>query len=272
MPEPHLLLDGLKFPEGPCFAPDGTLWWVEIEGGRIGCLAPEGPVFFEIGGRPNGAAFDRDGILWIADQGMNAIRRFDPAMGRASNFADRVDGGPLGKPNDLCFDRVGRLVFTCSNDARIEPIGYVCRMTADGHVEKIADGLMFPNGIAFSPDGALVIAETYRQRLISGAYDDDLGTWQSLASTPGPVGPDGMAFATDGSVFVANFGQGTVTRHSPDGALISTLALPGAKPTNVALDPSGAMGLVVTEVETGALYSIATSASPLLSTRGPSDV
>ena len=50
MPEPHLLLDGLKFPEGPCFAPDGTLWWVEIEGGRIGCLAPEGPVFFEIGG------------------------------------------------------------------------------------------------------------------------------------------------------------------------------------------------------------------------------
>lgn len=271
MPEPRLLLDGLHFPEGPCFAPDGTLWWVEIESGRIGCLAPEGPRFFDIGGRPNGAAFDGDGILWIADQGMGAIRRFDPATAHASSCVDSVNGGPLGKPNDLCFDLDGHLVFTCSNDARTEPVGYVCRMTLGGHVEKIADGLMFPNGIAFSPDGALVIAETYRQRLISRAYDD-FGTWLALASTPGPVGPDGIAFATDRSVFVANFGQGTVTRHSPDGALISTLALPGANPTNVALDPSGAMGLVVTEVDTGSLYSIATSARPLLSTRGPSDV
>ena len=31
----RLLADGLDFPEGPAFAPDGSLWFVEYKGGRL---------------------------------------------------------------------------------------------------------------------------------------------------------------------------------------------------------------------------------------------
>ncbi|WP_223478513.1 SMP-30/gluconolactonase/LRE family protein [Oricola indica] len=270
--ELRILLNGLKFPEGPCFASDGILWWVEVDGGRIGCLRPDGPKFFEIGGRPNGAAFDGCGVLWIADQGRNEVRRFDTASGVASTVAGDVDGAALGMPNDLCFDLAGNLVFTCSNNARTEPVGYVCRLTPNGDVAKISDGLMFPNGIAIAPDGALVIAETYRQRLLRVPYGKTVGKLDTFAATGGPVGPDGIAFASDGSLFVANFGQGSVTHHADDGSLIATLQLPGAKPTNVALDPSGTLGLVVTEAETGALYSATTNRRPWFPGKPPTNV
>ncbi|MEM1363347.1 MAG: SMP-30/gluconolactonase/LRE family protein [Pseudomonadota bacterium] len=267
MPEPRLLVDGLHFPEGPCFAPDGTLWWVEIEGGRLGCLAGTEVRFIEIGGRPNGAVFDDTGILWIADQGLNAVRRFDPTTGAHRIVADAVDDAPLGKPNDLCFDALGRLVFTCSNDARTEPVGYVCRMGSDGSVARIAGGLLFPNGIGFAPDGAMVVAETYLRRLVKGT--SSLVAW---AETSGWLGPDGFAFAEDGSVFVAIFGQGIVQRFAPGGAPMGEIALPGAKPTNVALDPSGRLGLVVTEVETGAVYAVETGARPFMYPGGAMNV
>jgi gluconolactonase len=241
------------------------LWWVEIEGGRIGNRAPDGPRLFDIGGRPNGAAFDENGILWIADQGLNVIRRFEPVTGRASIVADSVDGLQLGKPNDLCFDASGRLIFTCSNNARAEPVGYICRMTPDGEVKKIADGLMFPNGLALCESDRLLVAETYRQCVVWASYGEAFG---SFAATPGPVGPDGMAIATDGSVFVANFGQGSISRYGPNGGLIDTLEVPGSKPTNVALDPTGILGLVVTEVESGAIFSSETLALPSLQIKG----
>jgi len=52
------LAEGLAFPEGPAFAPDGRLWWVEIEGGCLGFLDKGRVGRVAVGGRPNGAAFD----------------------------------------------------------------------------------------------------------------------------------------------------------------------------------------------------------------------
>ena len=37
---PQVLTDGLQFPEGPVWAPDGTVYVTEIEGGRITAIAP----------------------------------------------------------------------------------------------------------------------------------------------------------------------------------------------------------------------------------------
>ncbi|MDR9382400.1 MAG: SMP-30/gluconolactonase/LRE family protein, partial [Natronomonas sp.] len=72
-------------------------------------------------------------------------------------------------PNDLAFDAEGNLVFTCSGhpeDAPNEPTQYVCCYLPDGTIEKIAEGLVFPNGLTFTPDGGIVVAETYKHRLL----------------------------------------------------------------------------------------------------------
>ncbi len=44
---PVLLLDGLHFPEGPAFAPDGSLWLVELQGGALVRYANGHSVWFQ---------------------------------------------------------------------------------------------------------------------------------------------------------------------------------------------------------------------------------
>lgn len=253
----RVLAEGLRFPEGPCFAPDGMLWWVEIEGGRLGRIEGGRAIHVEVGGRPNGAAFDAAGHLWFCDQGRGEIRRHSPRSGLTECMADACEGRPLGKPNDLCFDRAGNLLFTCSNDARTEPVGYVCCRAPDGAVTRIADGLRFPNGLALRPDGAtLYVAETYRRRVLAGAWDAGacrLAALAPWAEAGGPIGPDGLAFDDRGTLHAAIFGQGRIASFAPDGTPGPTVACVGPRPTNLAFDTAGELGLVVTETETGTI-------------------
>ena len=65
-----------------------------------------------------------------------------------------------------------------------------------------------------------------------------------------------MAFATDGRLFVAIYSGGAVKVVGTDGEVEEVIPVPGANPTNCAFDPSGKLGLVVTEAEGGKLFSI----------------
>jgi gluconolactonase len=258
--EAKILAEGLSFPEGPAFAADGTLWAVELKGG---CLLKwrDGELKrVPVGGEPNGIAIDaRDRVLFC-DAGACSIRRYDPAMGETTTLADAVDGQPLFKPNDLAFDPAGNVVLTCPGDSRDEPTGYVCVLTPDGTVRRVASGFHFPNGLAFSPDGRhLVVAETYRQRLWRGRWDAANARWlapRPWASVGGTVGPDGMAFAADGRIFVAIFSGRAVKVVGHDGEVEEVIEVPGANPTNCAFDPSGKLGLVVTEAGQGRLLRV----------------
>lgn len=257
-PEVRQLASGLAFPEGPAFAPDGALWGVELQGGSLFRLAGEALERFPVGGAPNGLAFRR-GEAWFCDSGLRAIRVRSPD-GALRSVITAIGGSPPDKPNDLAFDPAGTLVFTCPGDSRTEPTGTVWCRTADGAVKQVAGGLRFPNGLAFSPDGrSLYIAETYRQRIWRGDWDGIAHCWRSpepWGAVAGPIGPDGMAFGLDGRLHVAVFGQGHVAVLGADGVQVARLDLPAARPTNVAFDPSGELGLVVTEAETGVLLSL----------------
>ena len=257
---PRLLADGLRFPEGPAFAPDGSLWCVELQGAGLVRWCAGAMTRYATGGAPNGAAVDAQGRIWFCDAQHHAIRRLDARSGEIETLASEVDGHPLNKPNDLAFDRAGNLVFTCPGDSRQEPTGYVCCLLKDGTVRKIATGLYFPNGLAFTADGAgLVIAETYRQRLWRGTWNDATCEWCEptvwAEGLHGAPGPDGMAFAADGSLWVAVYGSGGLVRVNAAGGVIDHHPAGGLNPTNCAFDPAGLLGLVVTEAEHGNLWS-----------------
>lgn len=256
----RLLAEGLSFPEGPTFASDGTLWCVELRGGALVCLRDKEVTRVPTGGAPNGAAVDGEDRVWFCDAGQNAIRRFDPRSGEIETITTHVNGQSLNKPNDLAFDDAGNLAFTCPGDSRREPSGYVCCLSCDCSVSIVAGGLFFPNGLAFTADGReLVVAETYRQRLWRGPWDAWRREWPAprvwADGLRGVPGPDGMALGADGYFYVAVFGSSRVQILAPDGSEAGTLVLPGRHPTNCAFDPTGRLGLVVTEAEQGALWS-----------------
>lgn len=261
---PIILADGLAFPEGPLFTTDGALWCVELKGGGLirfpatssGIGSPQR---VPTGGMPNGLASGTGGAIYFTDSGQNTIRRYDPHSGKTATVIDACYGKALDGPNDLAFDKLGNLLFTCPGDSRQNPTGYVCLALRNGGCRRIADGLRFPNGLAFSPDGTeLVVAETYRHQLWRGRWDADSGVWHGVrpwAVAGGPIGPDGMAFGADGRLYVAVYGQRVIKSFEPDGSLAAEYGTPGANPTNLAFDPAGRLGLVVTETERGELLS-----------------
>lgn len=262
------IVTGLNFPEGPAFAPDGSLWAVELNGESLirrqaGLLTRH-----RVGGAPNGIAIDASGRIWFCDAAQNAIRRFDPLTQQTVTVADAVNGKPLDKPNDLAFDAAGNVVFTCPGNSRQQPTGYACVLTPDGQIRTITTNKYFPNGLAFSPDGRqLILAETYRHRLWKGNWDPHTTTWTQahvwaeIDGPKGPGGPDGMAFGEDGNLYVAIYGTGTIQVIDSAGRIAHKHTLPGQNPTNCAFDPSGRLGLVIAEAEHGQLLSLATATS-----------
>lgn len=255
-----ILAEGLNFPEGPAFAPNGELWCVELKGGNLVRWSERGIERFDTGGEPNGLTFDNRGVAWFCDAGQCAIRTFEPATGLYNTTVHSIDGVPLFRPNDLVFDGRGNLIFTCPGDSRREPTGYVCCFSASGELTKIAEGIYFPNGLAlFDEDRRLVIAETYRQRLWKGRWNGHARAWTDAhpyANVAGLPGPDGMAFDSDGLLYVAVYRSGQIRVFNDQGELVKAYDLPGMNPTNVAFDPSGRLGMVVTEAEKGQLLRI----------------
>lgn len=249
----EVLADHLRFPEGPTFDAEGRLWFVEIEGGCLTVLLEGVPTRFEVGGRPNGMAFDASGTAWYCDQ-LRGLRTFDSQVG-PSTVAEVYEGRPLQRPNDLAFDAAGNLVFTCPGDSRVNPTGELFCLSPDRTLSRLAGDLLFPNGLAFSPDGReLIVAETYGQRLLRGEWDPEDRLWvtpRQWAKLPGR--PDGITFAPDGTLFVALFGSGLVASVDPEGIVRQTVATPGSRPTNCVLDLTSCSDLFVTEAERGEL-------------------
>jgi sugar lactone lactonase YvrE len=260
-----ILATGLNFPEGPAFAKDGSLWAVELKGESLFQYRDGKLNRFWVGGGPNGIAIDSQEKIWFCDSTQRAIRQFDPETKKTETILAQIDGKPLNKPNDLAFDSVGNLVFTCPGESRQEPTGYVGVRMRDGTVKKITTGKYFPNGLAFSANGkSLVLAETYRHRLWKGAWNSETGdwadanVWATVQGPQGPGGPDGMAFGEEGNLYVAVYGTGKIHVINRHGMVIHLIELPGQNPTNCAFDPLGRLGLVITEAEKGQLITYKT--------------
>jgi gluconolactonase len=249
---PVVVASGLQSPEGPSFDRNGILHLVDWDAKWIYQITLDGELkeFVYTGGIPTGTKFHINGHLYVAD-GARGILDIS-TEGIIQVVANEWQRKTFRGPNDLVFAHNGDLYFSdpAGSDAE-HPIGNVFLLRRDGSLELFAGGFQFPNGVALSEDGhTLFVAETIQNQILAFELDGN-GLEKScrvFAKMEGGLGPDGMAFGTDGNLYVAHFGKGCVAVINPDGEVIDEIAAGGAKPTNVAFWGSS---LFVTEVEKG---------------------
>jgi gluconolactonase len=180
----HKLFEGCAWAEGPAWSPGWrSLVWSDIPNNRqMRYDESNGTVgvFRYPAGNTNGNTVDRQGRLLSCEHGGRRVSRteFD---GTVVTLVDNYQGKRLNSPNDLVVKSDDSVWFTDpaygiesdyeGNKSAMEVDGcYVYRFDpASGDLRIVADDLVRPNGIAFSPDESfLYIADTGASHFADG--------------------------------------------------------------------------------------------------------
>lgn len=245
------LATGFRWAEGPVWFGDGRyLLWSDIPNNRIMRWDEETgvtSVFRKPSDYANGNIRDRQGRLVTCEHGGRRVTRTE-YDGTITVLADRFDGKRLNSPNDVVVKSDGSIWFTDppfglltdyeGHKAEPElPHGLYRIDGNNGRLEIIADDILGPNGLCFSPDESILYVVESRgqpnRKII--AYDMTAGGTRianrRVVIDAGAGGtPDGMRCDTDGNLW-CGWGMGTaeldgVRVFAPDGTPIGHIALP----------------------------------------------
>lgn len=251
----ELIANGIDHAEGICLTPDGTLY-VSGEKGQIYRVGRDGVATeaTTTGGWTLGLASDAEGRIYACDPPNQAVMRWTPGSGTPPQpWSMGVPGTPLRTPNWGAFGPDGSYWYTESGawKGRDGAVLVVRRGVTSVWTRESLD---FPNGLAVSPDGReLWVLESTPGALV--AYDilpdGSAGPRRQVVALPGTV-PDGLAFATDGSVVIAFYRPDAVWRWHPDTGLQVLGRDPEgtvlAAPTNVVFAGPGLADIVVPNI------------------------
>jgi gluconolactonase len=279
------ITDGLEFPEGPVWMPDGTVLVAELRGRRVTRVSPDGTktTVAEPGGSPNGLAIGPDGACYVANSGGwqfrdlggflvpdgdqpddysgGRIERIDLDSGKVEVLYTECDGNELVGPNDLVFDTHGGFYFTDhgKHRGRVRTIGAIYYAKADGsEIREVVFPSDSPNGIGLSPDGTrLYAAETYTGRVYAWTLGGP-GVVEGggvICGLPGMQLFDSLGVDGDGNVVVATLVTGALSVISPAGDLLEQVLVGDPMVTNVCFGGPDLTTAYVTLSGTGRLAS-----------------
>lgn len=268
MDDIRILASGLGFPEGPVVMRDGSVIFVELNGGKVSRVDAHGvySVLGPTGGGPNGLARGPDGMLYLCNNGGShyepghfagqgpshdykggSIERVDPVTGARTTLYTECGGFRLAAPNDLVFDRQGGFYFTDlgKRRKRDRDHGGLYYALPDGSlIRELAYPILSPNGVGLSPDETtLYVADTETARL--WAFDIEAPGVIRKAGFPSPHGGrclvtrpgfsrfDSLAVEASGNIAVATLVTGTITVIAPDGRILREVKMPDTHPTNI---------------------------------------
>ncbi len=224
-----VLVAGLGLGESPRWH-DGRLWFADWMAGRILALDEDGRslTMHQVPGMPICFDWLPDGRLLVVSGREGRLLRSE-RDGTLAPFADLK--AVLDKPwTDIVVDGRG--------NAYVDSIGFdfpggqfvpgiIARVTPDGKINQVADGLAFPNGLVITPDGkTLIAAESYGHKLTAFeiASDGSLSgrrTWAEL----GDDAPDGICMDAGGAVWYADVPHKHCVRVAEGGRVLQTVEL-----------------------------------------------
>ncbi len=245
------LYTGCRWAEGPVWFGDGRyLLWSDIPNNRILKWEEETGAVSEYrkpSNFANGNTRDRQGRLVTCEHGGRRVTRTE-YDGSITVLMDAWQGKPLNSPNDIVVKSDGSVWFT-------DPIfgilghyeGYpatpevgqnVYRLDPQsGQATVVADDILGPNGLCFSPDERILYVVESRgepnRKILAYDVSEDGADIQNkrVAIDAGPDGtPDGMRCDVDGNLW-CGWGMGSeeldgVFVFAPDGTHIGRIALP----------------------------------------------
>jgi len=245
------LYTGCRWAEGPVWFGDGRyLLWSDIPNQRILKWEEEtGRVstFRQPSDFANGNTRDRQGRLITCEHGARRVTRTE-YDGSVTVLADNFGGKRLNSPNDVVVKSDNSIWFTDPpfgilgnyEGFKAEPeVGQnVFRIDGEtGEMTSMADDVLGPNGLAFSPDESILYVVESRgvphRKILAydvGADGKSLANKRVLIDA-GPGGtPDGFRVDVDGNLW-CGWGMGSpeldgVHVFAADGTLIGRIALP----------------------------------------------
>lgn len=245
------LYTGCRWAEGPVWFGDGRyLLWSDIPNNRILKWEEETEtvsIYRKPSNYGNGNTRDRQGRLVTCEHGGRRVTRTE-IDGSITVLMDEWQGKRLNSPNDVVVKSDGSIWFTDpvfgilghyeGHRATPELDQYVFRIDGEtGEASIVAEGVLGPNGLCFSPDETILYVVESRgepNRKIL-AYDVS-ADGKSISNKrvhidAGPGGtPDGMRSDVDGNLW-CGWGMGNedldgVMIFAPDGDKIGRIALP----------------------------------------------
>ena len=258
VPNAHLerLYTGARWSEGPVWFGDmRSLVWSDIPGDRLlrwDMLTQRTSVFRAPAGFPNGNTRDREGRLLTCEQDNRRVTRTEHD-GSVTVLIDRFEGRRLNSPNDVAVRSDGSIWFSdpgygISNwfEGHVDAFELPRRVyrldPATGRATVVTEDFHRPNGLAFSPDEAVLyvvdtaITDDPALPATIHAFDvdaDGRATGKRLFhdfADRKPGFADGIRVDRDGNLYAgtgwAEADFAGVHVFAPDGALIGRIHLP----------------------------------------------
>ena len=232
----EVVATGIPFSEGPVWCDDGTLVVTSVAAGALYRVWPHehrAEMCAQTQGGANGAALATDGSILVTQNGGMDFGNFPaglfPEMPESTPAAPglqlaRPDGTvtylarhDLRAPNDLAIAANGDVYFTDPGHyppPENELVGRILVYGRDASLRTFADSFFFCNGIAFEPDGAVVVVE---RSGLQRVHPDGSREW--VIETLGRGGGDGFCVDVDGRFYVASTVEHGIRVVESDGSI-----------------------------------------------------
>jgi len=180
-------------------------------------------------------ALTDDGALLVALR--DGIHHFHPRTGQLRLIAHPEGDVPGNRYNDGKVAPDGRLFVGTMDELTLRrPSGALYRLDPNGRNERVLDGLIVSNGLAWSADGrSMFHSDSKAQKLYRYDYDTQTGKIANprLIARPSEEDgrPDGGATDVSGLYWSAGISAGVLNAYTQDGTRVQRIALPCAAPT-----------------------------------------
>jgi sugar lactone lactonase YvrE len=242
---PATVASGFGFLEAPRWH-ENRIWFSDFYTYRVLSAREDGSDLrteAEVPAQPAGLGWLPDGRLLIVSMRDRLVLRREPD-GALVTHAD-LNPYAGGHANDMVVDAAGRAYvgnfgFDLRGGAPLETAS-LCRVDPDGTVTEAATDLWFPNGCAITADNALIVNETFGNRLTAFDLTSDgelvnRRIWAQFAPLPPgrardqvfralKVAPDGGCLDAEGAFWIADALGSRLLRVKEGGEIADELRL-----------------------------------------------